>query len=67
MESNLLTAVALPAALAIIMLGLGLSLTTADFKRVIVYPKAVAVGLGSSAEPRGSSSRSATVDSVCEA
>jgi BASS family bile acid:Na+ symporter len=28
------------------MLGLGLSLTVADFKRVIVYPKAVIIGLG---------------------
>jgi len=28
------------------MLGLGLSLRIADFKRVIVYPKAVAIGLG---------------------
>src|SRR5687768_9725108 len=27
------------------MLGLGLSLTIADFKRVIVYPRAVAIGL----------------------
>jgi BASS family bile acid:Na+ symporter len=45
MESTVLTAVALPAALAIIMLGLGLSLSAADFKRVIVYPKAVAIGL----------------------
>ena len=31
--------------MAVIMLGLGLSLTIADFRRVIVYPKAVFVGL----------------------
>jgi BASS family bile acid:Na+ symporter len=45
MQSNVFTAVFLPIALAVIMLGLGLSLTFADFKRVIVYPRAVAVGL----------------------
>jgi bile acid:Na+ symporter, BASS family len=45
MESNVITAVFLPIALGVIMLGLGLSLTLADFRRVIVYPKAVVVGL----------------------
>lgn len=35
----------LPIALGVIMLGLGLSLTIADFKRVIDYPRAVIVGL----------------------
>ena len=45
MEQNVITAVLLPVALGVIMLGLGLSLTPADFKRVIVYPKAVATGL----------------------
>jgi len=45
-EQNFTTAVLLPIALGVIMLGLGLSLTIADFKRVIVYPKAVAIGLG---------------------
>ena len=45
MEQNVITAVLLPVALGVIMLGLGLSLSLADFKRVIVYPKAVAVGL----------------------
>jgi bile acid:Na+ symporter, BASS family len=44
-ESGLLTAVLLPVALGIIMLGLGLTLTVADFKRVVTYPKAVLVGL----------------------
>ena len=45
MESGLITNVLLPLALAIIMLGLGLSLTVADFKRVVAYPKAVIIGL----------------------
>lgn len=45
MQQGLATTVFLPIALGIIMFGLGLSLTLADFKRVIVYPKAVAVGL----------------------
>ena len=46
MEQNALTDVLLPIALGVIMLGLGLSLKVEDFKRVIVYPKAVAIGLG---------------------
>jgi BASS family bile acid:Na+ symporter len=45
MESNFLTAVFLPAALGIIMLGMGMSLTPADFKRVVLFPKAISVGL----------------------
>ncbi len=45
MEQSLLTAVLLPTALGIIMLGLGLTLTIDDFKRVVVFPKAVLVGL----------------------
>ena len=44
MDSALLT-VALPVALAVIMFGLGLSLTLADFRRVAQHPKAVAVAL----------------------
>lgn len=46
METNFLTGVLMPIALGIIMLGLGLSLTVADFKRVFVMPKPVLVGLG---------------------
>lgn len=46
MKSDVINAVFLPIALGVIMLGLGLSLRIADFKRVIVYPKAVAIGLG---------------------
>lgn len=45
MESNLITTLFLPLALGIIMLGLGLSLTIDDFKRVIIYPKAIFIGL----------------------
>ena len=45
MESSALTTIFLPVALAIIMLGMGLSLTLSDFKRVLIYPKAVALGL----------------------
>ncbi|MDJ0532973.1 MAG: bile acid:sodium symporter family protein [Xenococcaceae cyanobacterium MO_207.B15] len=45
MESNFLTAVFLPLALFIIMLGMGLGLTLDDFKRVLVEPKAVVAGL----------------------
>jgi bile acid:Na+ symporter, BASS family len=37
--------VALQIALGIVMLGLGLGLTLDDFKRVLVYPRAVIVGL----------------------
>ncbi|MBA3549915.1 MAG: bile acid:sodium symporter family protein [Nannocystis sp.] len=45
MQSSVLTTIFLPVALGIIMLGLGLSLTIADFKRVVVYPRAVIIGL----------------------
>lgn len=44
-ESVLLTA-GLPLALAVIMLGLGLSLAPADFRGVLRQPKAVAIALG---------------------
>lgn len=45
MQPSIIFAVLLPISLGIIMLGLGLSLTISDFRRVIVYPKAVIVGL----------------------
>ncbi|MGJ4751781.1 bile acid:sodium symporter family protein [Leptospira kmetyi] len=45
MESNLLTTVFLPIALGIIMLGMGMTLTIDDFKRIFVLPKAVITGL----------------------
>lgn len=45
MEASVITNVLLPLALAVIMFGLGLSLTLADFRRVAVYPRAIVVGL----------------------
>lgn len=45
MESSLITNLLLPIALGVVMLGLGLSLTLADFARVIRYPRAVLLGL----------------------
>ncbi len=45
MEGSFLTAVFLPLALFIIMLGMGLSLTLDDYKGVLIYPKAVVIGL----------------------
>lgn len=39
------SAIVLGASLIIIMFGMGLSLTPADFKRVLVYPKAMLIGL----------------------
>lgn len=44
MEANIFTKV-MPIALGIIMLGLGLSLTLADFKRVVTIPRPVFIGL----------------------
>ena len=45
MQGGIVSEVLLPIALGIIMLGLGLSLTIADFKRVASVPKAVFIGL----------------------
>ncbi len=45
METNYLTDIMLPLALAIIMLGMGLSLVPYDFRRVALYPKAASVGI----------------------
>jgi BASS family bile acid:Na+ symporter len=45
LQSAYLTTVIMPFALGIIMLGLGLSLTVDDFKRVVKFPKAVLIGL----------------------
>jgi bile acid:Na+ symporter, BASS family len=44
-QQSIITTVFLPIALGVIMLGLGLSLTLADFQRVVVFPRAVIVGL----------------------
>ncbi len=46
MESNILTAIFLPFALFIIMFGMGLGLTLQDFRRLVIDPKGVMVGLG---------------------
>jgi BASS family bile acid:Na+ symporter len=45
MESNVLTAVFLPLALAFIMLGMGLTLSLKDFKNIFIAPKAIGIGL----------------------
>ncbi len=45
MENSVLTTVVLPGSLFIIMIGMGLALTIDDFKRVIRFPKAIAIGL----------------------
>lgn len=45
MEHGIFAKVLLPVALGVIMLGLGLSLTLDDFKRVARVPKAVVIGL----------------------
>jgi bile acid:Na+ symporter, BASS family len=46
MSSSFFATALLPLALFVIMTGLGLSLTVADFKRVMVYPRGVFIGLG---------------------
>lgn len=45
MEQSALTTIFMPVALGTIMLGLGLSLTSDDFKRVLQYPKAISIAL----------------------
>lgn len=45
MEQSTAVSLFLPIALGIIMLGLGLNLLIDDFKRVLLYPKAVIIGL----------------------
>lgn len=45
MQANFFTAVLLPIGLALVMLGMGLTLLPEDFQRVTRYPKAVAIGL----------------------
>jgi BASS family bile acid:Na+ symporter len=45
MQGTIITNLLLPVALGVIMLGLGLSLSMADFTRVVRYPKAVLIGL----------------------
>jgi len=43
--AELISKVFLPLSLAIIMLGMGMTLVTADFTRIIKYPKAILIGL----------------------
>lgn len=45
MEQNIVTQLVLPLALFVVMLGMGLSLVPADFRRVFEKPRAVAVGV----------------------
>ncbi len=45
MQSSAIATTFLPLALAVIMLGLGLSLKVGDFTRIVKFPKAVLVGL----------------------
>ena len=45
MIATLLSQVLLPISLAIIMFGMGMTLTVADFTRILKYPKAVFIGL----------------------
>ncbi len=45
MQTNFFTAVLLPTGLALVMLGMGLTLLPEDFQRVTRYPKAVVIAL----------------------
>ncbi len=45
MQASVLTTVIMPLALGVIMLGLGLSLTLEDFRRVARYPRAITIAL----------------------
>src|SRR5690625_3851012 len=45
MESNIVSAVFLPASLFLIMFGLGLTLLTDDFKRLLENPRATLLGV----------------------
>lgn len=45
MDAQTIVKVFIPFTLAVIMVAMGLGLTTADFKRVLVHPKAVIIGL----------------------
>lgn len=47
LASSVVTDVLLPLALAVIMFGMGMTLTPADFRRVLRAPKAVAIGFAS--------------------
>jgi BASS family bile acid:Na+ symporter len=44
-DSPILTSVLMPAAIAVIMCSLGMTLTPADFRRVFVAPRGIAIGM----------------------
>jgi len=44
-EESVVATVLLPISLAVIMISLGLSLTLADFKRVVTFPRGAAIGI----------------------
>lgn len=45
MQESVLSSVILPLAIAIIMITLGMTLTVADFRRIITFPKPIFIGL----------------------
>jgi bile acid:Na+ symporter, BASS family len=45
MDTPVLTSIALPAAIAVIMCSLGMTLTPADFRRVLIAPRGVVIGM----------------------
>ena len=45
MQKGVLTKLFLPLSPGIIMFGMGLSLTVKDFRRILLYPEAVMIGL----------------------
>jgi bile acid:Na+ symporter, BASS family len=45
METNFLSAIFLPLALGVIMIGMGMTLSIQDFKRIVLFPKAVGIGM----------------------
>lgn len=45
MEENLISTYLIPGVLAVMMVGMGMTLQPADFRRVFLYPKAAATGL----------------------
>lgn len=45
MQDSIITSIFLPVSLGIIMLGMGLSLSVKDFTRIVLYPKAAAIGI----------------------
>lgn len=45
MQESVISSVILPLAIAVIMIALGMTLTVADFRRIVTYPKPVIIGL----------------------